>query len=203
MAGTRSGFNSKTVADLKRDGTFRKDRHGDLRNPEAPAGRPEMPDGLSNAEQSEWDSLMLHLEMQGSAMTVDGKAAYQYVKLFCETESVAEQRLEAQAGLRVLEENLSTRPETPEERLSASDKVQLFAQIVTLHKLISKCTDQLRSGRMAIRQYLVEFGLTPASRGRIKLTTKAEPVDDFAQRQRQRPTLSMVRSEPSEDAPSD
>jgi hypothetical protein len=33
---------------------------------------------------------------------------------------------------------------------------------------------------MAIRQYLVEFGLTPASRGRIKLPPKPEESDEFA-----------------------
>lgn len=117
---------------------------------------------------------------------VDVFAVYQCCQLYAETEAIKVQQAEAEAGLRVLEENLSTRPETPEERLSASDKVQLFAQIVILRKLVSKCTDQLRSGRMALRQYLVEFGLTPASRPRIKLTSKTETVDEFTQYQKSR-----------------
>lgn len=180
MAGTNSaGNNRKSRAQHERDGTFRKDRHGDLKNPEPSPGRPEPPGELDNLGQQTWARMIWAFEDMGMLHKVDGDALYAYCQLYAETEAVKEQQGEAKAGLRVLEENLSTRPETPEERLSAADKVQLFAQIVTLHKIISKCTDQLRSGRMAIRQYLVEFGLTPASRSRIKLPAKTETVDAF------------------------
>lgn len=176
--------NSKSRAQHERDGTFRKERHADLRNPEAPTGRPAMPTGLSEAEQGEWDSLMGELEKQGSLVMTDAKVAYQYTKLFCETEDVAEQKAIAAASLRVLEDNLSD--------VETSDKAALFAHIVKLHATISKCTDQLRSGRMAIRQYLVEMGLTPASRGRIKLPAQKEEKDEFTERQKARPMLAVV-----------
>jgi hypothetical protein len=114
----------------------------------------------------------------GMLCKVDLFAVYQHCQLYAETEAVAEQQAEAQAGLRVLEENLGD--------VEAEDKVALFTQIVALHKIVSKCTDQLRAGRMAIRQYLVEFGLTPASRGRIKLPAKADQVDAFTAFQQKR-----------------
>jgi hypothetical protein len=45
---------------------------------------------------------------------------------------------------------------------------------------------------MAMRQYLVEFGLTPASRGRIKLTNKVEQVDELTAMQQARPSMTLV-----------
>src|SRR5688572_2931543 len=187
MANLNAGSNArKSRAQHERDGTLRSDRHADLVTPEPPPGRPEVPEGLSEVELAEWDRMMVRLELSQSLWKVDDASIAQYCRLYAETEAVKEQQVEAKAGLRVLEENLSCRPETPDERLSAEDRVQLFTQIVALHKTISKCTDQLRQGRMAIRQYLVEFGLTPASRGRIKLPAKTEPTDEFTAYQQNR-----------------
>jgi len=121
---------------------------------------------------------MWAFEDMGMLAKVDGHVAGAYCQLWSETHHVKEQLEEARAGLKVLEENLSD--------IQAEDKVQLFTQIVALHKTISKCTDQSRQGWMAIRQYLVEFGLTPASRGRIKLPPKAETADEFEQHQLRR-----------------
>lgn len=179
MAGTNSAGNRhKSIAQHKLDGTYRKDRHGDVKTPEPSAGRPDAPAELDSLEHGEWESLWADLEDMGMQFRVDAKAAYQYVKLFAETERIGEKQAEARAGLRILEENLGD--------MQAEDKVQLFSQIVALHKEVSKATDQLRQGRMAIRPYLVEFGLTPASRGRIKLPTKKDEQDAFAKHQLQR-----------------
>jgi hypothetical protein len=92
---------------------------------------------------------------------------------------VAQQQVEAQASIEILQENMGD--------VKGPERVELFRQIVILRQLVSKATDQLRQGRMALRQYLGEFGLTPASRGRIKLPPKpAEQVDDFAAFQKAR-----------------
>lgn len=40
---------------------------------------------------------------------------------------------------------------------------------------------QLRSYDQALRSYLVEFGLTPAARGRVKVAAPPEPLDPFAE----------------------
>ena len=125
--------------------------------------------------------MMWAFEDMGMLRLVDAKSVEQYCRLSAETEDVAQQRSDAQESLKRIEENW---PDYAE--LSPADKVSFFANIAMLHKLISKCTDQLRAGRMAIRQYLVEFGLTPASRGKVKLPAKTEAVDEFASYQRKR-----------------
>ena len=180
-----SGRRPKTVNELQQDGTYRKDRHEGRNSPEPTSGRPEPPAELDNLGQQTWDRMLWAFEDMGMLAKVDAEALYAYCRLWSETEQVREQQEEARAGLRVLEDNLSD--------VEPGDKVALFTQIVNLHKTVSKCTDQLRQGRMAIRQYLVEFGLTPASRGRIKLPAKKEKVDAFTAFQQQRSAIARVK----------
>jgi phage terminase small subunit len=182
MAGTpgrSGGHNAKTRDALMREGTFRKDRHGDLRSPEPPAGRPEMPSGLDEVGQEEWGRLVDRLEQSGSLTKVDDRVIYQAAKLFAEIEATSVRMAHLEACVERLEENLGD--------FKGEDFIKLIQEITAQQKLISKCIDQLRSGRMGMRQYLVEFGLTPASRGRIKLPPqKDQPKDDFSAMQRSR-----------------
>lgn len=175
------GTRSKSRAQHERDGTFRKERHADLKNPEPTTGRPEPPAELDNIAQAEWDRIMWAFEDMGMLHKVDALSVYQHCNLYEEVEDVKQQQREAKASLRVLEENLGD-----VHALEAADRIALFTNIVALHKTIAKCTDQLRQGRMAIRQYLVEFGLTPASRSRIKLPVKTDQADEFTAYQKKR-----------------
>ena len=172
------GNRSKPRRRHELDGTFRKDRHADLKNPEPTPGRPDAPAELDKLGQDAWERLMWAFEDMKMLAKVDAESVYAYCRLWSKTMQVEAQQDEARAGLRVLEENLHD--------VKAEDKVALFGQIVALHKVVSKCTDQSRSGWMAIRQYLVEFGLTPASRGRIKLPAQKEEADAFTKHQLQR-----------------
>lgn len=186
MANPNPGGNAlKSRRQHELDGTFRKDRHADLKNPEPTVGRPEAPAELDKLGQETWDRMIWAFEDMGMLHKVDAEALYAYCCLWSETEQIREQQDGARAGLRVLEDNLGD--------VEAADKVALFSQIVALHKTVSKCTDQLRQGRMAIRQYLVEFGLTPASRGRIKLPAKKEEKDAFSAFQQQRAAIARVK----------
>lgn len=182
MAGTNSaGNNRKARQQHELDGTYRKDRHADLRSPEPQPGPPDEPATLDSLAQEEWRLMLVDLEDMGLLHKVDRSVLYQYCKLYSETERVAQEQSETRESVRILEENV------PDVRRDEPGKlVELYSEIVTLRKLISKCTDQLRSGRVAIRQYLVEFGLTPASRGRIKLPAKREEVDAFSAFQQKR-----------------
>lgn len=125
-----------------------------------------------------WNHMLWAFEDMGMLHRVDVFAVYQYARLYAETEAVAEQQSNAQASIAILEANIRD--------VKGDDLVQLFGQIVILRKLVSKCTDQLRQGRMSIRQYLIDFGLTPSSRGRIKLPGKRQEVDEFTAFQKQR-----------------
>jgi P27 family predicted phage terminase small subunit len=186
MANLNAGGNArKSRARHELDGTFRKDRHADLRNPEPSQGQPDRPDGLTQAEQDEWERMMWRLSDMRTLYKVDMAAVYQYCRLYGETERVAEQQAEAKASVEILEANIGD--------VTGSDLVQVFGQIVILRKLIAKATDQLRQGRMAIRQYLGEFGLTPASRGRIKLPARQDATDEFSAYQQARPPLARVK----------
>lgn len=186
MAGTANsgGHNAKTREELARSGTLRKDRHGDMKSPEPTAGRPEPPKELSKAAQDEWDRMIWCLEDMGTLCKVDGQALYQYCSLYAETEAVAERQENLALAVERLEENLAD--------FKGEEFLKLIQELTQQQKLVSKCTDQLRSGRAAIRPYLVEFGMTPSSRGRVKLPAKAEAVvDPFEQHQMQR--LSRVK----------
>jgi P27 family predicted phage terminase small subunit len=180
MPGTaQSGGNrQKTRRQHELDGTFRKDRHAELSSPEPPSGRPDTPSELCSVGQAEWDRMMTRLEESQSLFRVDDAAIYQYCRLYAETESVAEHKATLEASVARLEENLPD--------FKGEDFVKLVMELGQMMKLIAKCTDQARSGRMAIRQYLVEFGLTPSSRGRIKLPAKKESADEFTAFQRKR-----------------
>lgn len=108
--------------------------------------------------------MVSRMEASGTLSKVDDAAIYRYAKLFAQTEAIEVLQIQAQATLDVLNDNVSDFKE-----MDAGDRVALLGHIVQQQKIISKCTDQLRSGAMALRQYLVEFGMTPASRGRVKL----------------------------------
>lgn len=192
MPGTASsggrGTNAKSRAQHEAAGTYRKDRHGDLRSPEPTPGRPEPPEDLDNVGQKAWDWLMWAFEDMGMLHKVDAATCYAYCRLWSKTMAVETQQDELRETLRILEENRGDLKE-----MSPIDRQSFFTNVVMLQKLISKCTDQSRSGWMAIRQYLVEFGLTPASRGRIKLTAKKEEADPFTAFQQQRTQIARVK----------
>lgn len=171
---------------LERAGTFRKDRHGALRSPEPTAGTPEPPEPLTELAQREWDRVLWAFADLGALHKVDAHVLYQYVQLWGETEDIARQQAACEAGIAILESNLRGGHDE-DEKITKTDLVQLFSEIVTLRKLVSKCTDQLRSGRVALRLFLVEFGLTPSSRSRIKLPPLQAPeVDAFTSMQQRR-----------------
>jgi Phage terminase, small subunit len=176
VANHNAGSNAvKSRRQHELDGTFRKDRHADLKNPEPTPGRPEPPAELDKVGQDAWDWMMWAFEDMGMLTKVDAAAVYAYCCVWSKTLAVEQQQAEMREAVRVLRENVpDIRKDDP------AGLIQLFQEIVGLEKLISKCTDQSRAGWMAIRQYLVEFGLTPASRGRIKLPPKEEEKDEFA-----------------------
>ncbi len=172
MANYNAGGNrQKSRKQHELAGTFRKDRHADLRTPEPSSGEPTMPADLSDIGRVEWARMVWAFQDMGTLCQVDAMALEQYCELYAETKDIGRQRAEAEASIAVLEQNIRD--------VEGPDLVQLFGQIVLLRKLVAKATDQLRQGRMALRQYLVEFGLTPASRGRLKLPSRQAPTDDF------------------------
>jgi phage terminase small subunit len=160
------------------EGTLRKE-HTDLRSAEPTPGAPDPPKPFTSADaQAEWDRLVWAFNDMGYLAKIDQFVLWQHCNLFAEVEAILDQQRAAQAGLEILEENLA--------HIDKKELPHVFSEIVALHKIVSKCTDQLRNGRNAIRLFLVEHGLTPGSRGRIKLPAKEVAVDPFTAFQQRR-----------------
>lgn len=175
VPGRSGGRNAKPVKDHLLKGTFQKVRHGGVKNPEPPDGIPTPPKPLAGDTKDEWGRMLTRLTSSKTLSTVDDGALYQYCCLFAETEAIAVTQAETAATIDLLEENLCGPKEERE------DLLQVAQEITKLRQLEARYTTQIRQGRMAIRAYLVEFGLTPASRGRVKIADKpdADPFSEF------------------------
>lgn len=171
IKGQRSGGRNAVSPDVHvLRGTFQPSRHAGHTVPDPPKGTPIPPEPLSSpVEQAEWDRMVTRLERTGALSVVDDAALYQYVKLYAETEAIAVTQLETAASIDILEDNLA--------KIAKDELVAVFQEITKLRQLEARYTTQIRQGRMAIRQYLIEFGMTPSARTRVKLPP-AKPVVD-------------------------
>jgi P27 family predicted phage terminase small subunit len=183
MPGTSrsGGRNKKSLRAHALAGTGRKDRGTkktttSAAEPDPPPGRPHTPSWLTGYALVEWDRMVTRLDLAKTLSTVDDAALYQYCCLFAETEAIAVAQLTNAALVLKLQAAI--------EKLRDGEQiVRAIESIVQLKKLEIKSTAQLRQGHMALRQYLVEFGMTPAARSRVKEVggAPAEPTDPFAE----------------------
>jgi len=171
MPGTKGsgGRNAKGTGLHVLAGSFRADRHGAKKTPDAPKGKPEPPKPLEGDARDEWDRLVVRMEQLGTLSPVHDAAMYQYCHLFAETEELKQEREESKASLRIMEENIGD--------IEASDRVAMFQEIGKLRHDIKGYGASIRQNRMALRQYLVEFGLTPSALSRVS-SGKGPALDD-------------------------
>lgn len=162
MAGNKnSGGRNKKAAHLHVvGGTFRADRHDAAGDVVVPAGTPDPPKTLKGEALAEWQRMVARMVTVNTVSTVDDAALYQYCKLFAETEALEADR---ETGRKM---TLALRRQT--QKLEGAELVEAITQIVKLKLLEGKIAVQIRQGRMALRQYLVEFGMTPSARTRVK-----------------------------------
>lgn len=176
MAGNSNsgGRNAKPKSMHVVQGTFRADRHAGIETPEPPVGTPEPPKPLKGDALAEWKRMIQRLSTSLTLSIVDDAVLYQYAMLFGETEAVVRDQAENRRLSDLLKKTV--------QKLDGTDLVQAISNIVELRKGISKQTTQLRQQRMAIRQYLVEFGQTPAARTRVKATVDASAKEPKPQK---------------------
>ena len=163
MPGTAhsGGRNKKSTHLLVLQGTFRKDRHAGTRNPEPPEGAPAKPATLRGEAAKEWDRMIGRLEACKSLSPVDDAVLARYCKLHARAE-----RLEAALAAEA--------PFFDKVTVDGSGQEHVERKV---HPGFAQC----RQYDLALRVYLVEFGLTPASRGRVKLPETSGEEDAFAE----------------------
>lgn len=161
MAGVRgrSGGRNKKPARLHiLQGTFQPSRHQGP-DVEAPGGVPTMPKGLPTAARREWHRLVDRLSAMGTLSRVDDLVLEQYC------------RLAADAGR--LQADAEILPRTWFEKVSVDGAGAEHIE-PKLHPVFA----QLRQYRLALRVLLVELGLTPLARNRVKASTPAAATVD-------------------------
>lgn len=172
VKGRSGGRNAKTVQQHLTQNTFQPVRHAGFTNPDPPKGVPTSPKELAGDALAEWDRMVERLKLTGAISTVDDAAIYQYAQMFSETEALAGARDEVQGAVDRLTESLSD--------FQGVELLAAYQELTKMLKLVSGYTSQIQRGRMACRVLLVEFGLTPASRGRVKLNEEKEPANPLA-----------------------
>ena len=163
MPGTHNsgGRNAKSRAALQLAGTFKASRHAERKTPEPPKGRPAPPKPLEGDAMAEWHAMTADLEVSGTLSVTDRMALYQYCRLYAETEEIAARGPEYAGSIQALEDTLAG--------LTGAELVACFQESGKLHALRAANESKVRQGRMALRQYLVEFGMTPSARNRVKV----------------------------------
>jgi P27 family predicted phage terminase small subunit len=165
MPGTASsgGRNRKSRAQHTLAGTGRKDRgtaptSTSADAPDPPTGRPATPKTLKGDALAEWTRMVRRLELAKTLSVVDDGVLYRYCQLHARAE-----RLEGQIA--------KLRSAFYRDHLNNPKVHPAFAQ--------------LRAYDQALRGYLVEFGMTPAARSRVKVTAPpapaTDPTDPFAE----------------------
>jgi P27 family predicted phage terminase small subunit len=174
MPGTANsgGRNAKPPKVHLLQGTFQRVRHAGHDVPEPPPGRPTPPKPLTGVAKAEWERMVARMEQSKTLSIVDDAALYQYVQLHTETEAITEDAARLQ--------RLSADLKRAARKLDGTNLVEAIGRIVELQRIIAKQTQQLRQGHMAIRQYLVEFGMTPSARTRVKLPPADQKVNKLA-----------------------
>lgn len=169
VKGRSGGRNRKPAALHVLHGTFKPSRHAVVEAP-APAGTPAARD-LAGEARAEWDRMVVRLEAVGTLSTVDDAALRRYVLLHAQTEGIeAEHARLTRLSAKLMKEA---------RRLEGAELVAAIGEIVALEKLQARLLPQLRQGSMALRQWLVELGMTPSARTRVKApgAAKAPSVD--------------------------
>jgi P27 family predicted phage terminase small subunit len=178
MPGTSrsGGHNRKSLRAHALAGTGRKDRGTKasskaLADADPPPGRPPTPKGLVGIALEEWTCMVGRLEASRTVSSVDDAALYQYCRLYEETEGIREARR--------TDARLLAKLETALEKMRHDDQIAAVAgAIARLQALDMKHRQQLRLGHLALLQYLVAFGMTPAARSRVRVADAPAPEDD-------------------------
>ena len=189
VKGRSGGRNARTVEALKASGTFDSSRHAGIENPDPPRGRPKPPGKLGKIGRKQWRRLVDLLDESKTLALDVADPLYQYCHLFEESEHIAAQRMERHKTIELMQESLVD--------MSPESRSESIANITSLLQLDAKDATQIRQYRLALRVYMVEFGLTPAARSRVKelgnQRKNVAPTSPFARLQGQAKDIRRVK----------
>jgi P27 family predicted phage terminase small subunit len=158
VKGRSGGRNRKSTRLHLLQGTFQPSRHV-VPDVEAPAGVPAVPAGLTAAALVEWTRLVEHLQAMGTLSRVDDLVLEQYARLAGDAS-----RLQADAD--ALDSTWFAKVSVDGAGVEHTEP--------KLHPVFA----QLRQYRLALRVLLVELGLTPVARNRVKPAAPAAATVD-------------------------
>ena len=164
--GQRSGGRNRKAPGLHvLQATFRKERHGQAPvSDHVPGGLPEPPVGLPEAVLQHWRIVVELPPGDGHGLACRCACGRAVCPAVCgdgarRRDAVGDGGVVARLGPR----NENRRAGSAAD---AATLVQCFQEITKLRQLEARYATQIRQGRMAQRQYLIELCLTPASRAR-------------------------------------
>ena len=136
--------------------------------PTPTVGVPEMPKGLRRAAQREWKLIVPELSQLGVLTVVDGKALAMYCDAYADWQEA--QRDCVKHGL-VLDSPVLDEENKP---------IMIGGQALTVRKVNPAFTVK-SAAQKTLKSFLIEFGLTPASRTKLKIPAKpkVDPMEAF------------------------
>lgn len=154
-------------------------------NPQPETGLPEMPKGMPRAARREWKQITPLLLANGLLSTVDGKAIMGYCVAYARWEE-ADKLIDKYGPV------IQTSYEDKQGNLVIGD-LKANPAVAQADKWLSR-----------MKSFLIEFGLTPASRRNLKVTKKDanDPMTNFLNRKKPNSGPIPIPVRP-EDMPAD
>jgi P27 family predicted phage terminase small subunit len=139
------------------------------KEPKPETGEPSMPKGLSLSARREWKSIVPELMKLGVLTVVDGKALAAYCEAFAMWEMARKE----------IRENGLTFKVTAITKIKQADgttRDEVLVLGIKRNPAVAIAFESLR----AMKSYLTEFGLTPASRSRLSVEQPPKNDDPVA-----------------------
>lgn len=143
--------------------------------PQPPVAVPEMPKGLRPAARREWHRIVVELLKLGVLTVVDGKALAMYCDAYADWQEA--QRDCTKNGL-VLDTPVLDKEKQPIYLTGMSEDG--VRQLLLVRKINPAFTVKIAAMK-TMKSFLIEFGLTPASRSKLKVAPppKVDPMEEF------------------------